>query len=77
MEPKHEKTWREVESWTEGDFVERVRMDQTDHRTGSYRSVAERTEGWGPTALLRRWQKVSGGKPWPSGNEKRTTRTTS
>lgn len=69
-------SWRDVENWTEAEFVARVQMDRNDSGTGGYRSVARRTEGWHATTLLRRWQKVSGGKPWPSGKENRTTRIT-
>ncbi len=70
------KRWQDVEQWNEDDFREHVRMDQEDGRKGSYRSLAERIEGWTATPLLRRWQKVSGDKPWPSGRRNRTTRDT-
>jgi hypothetical protein len=68
---KHERTpWRNVETWAETDFRAAVAKDREGGGSGSYRSVAKRVAGWGATALLRRWQKVSGGKPWPSGRKR-------
>lgn len=52
-------TWQDVDEWTEADFRQRV------GKLG-YRAAAKLAHK-GPTALLRRWQAVSGGKPWPSG----------
>lgn len=68
--------WAGAERWGEADFVWHVEMDIAENGTGGYRSVAKRIHGWSATALLRRWQKVSGGKPWPSPAKNRTTRTT-
>jgi hypothetical protein len=62
-------TWRNVEDWTEQDFRDRVATVQADGGKGGYRTVAARCIGWSPTQLLRRWQRVSGGKPWPSGQD--------
>jgi hypothetical protein len=67
MEGRAKATWRNVETWAEQDFVDHVKQDQEDDRTGGYRSVAQRCVGYSAWQLLRRWQKISGGKSWPSG----------
>lgn len=64
---RHVATWRNADAWTEPDYIDRIAEDRALGGSGGYRSVAKRCEGVGATALLRRWQKVSGGKPWPSG----------
>lgn len=74
--PRVPSSSRDVENWTEADFIAHVQMHQRNGGTGGYRSLSKLTEGWDPTALFRRWQKVSGRKPWPSGQKNRTTRTT-
>jgi len=58
--------WRDVDRWTRLDFIDHVRRDQRDGRSGSKRSIATRAE-MSASALWRRWERVREiGEAWPS-----------
>jgi hypothetical protein len=63
------KGWKDVDNWGRLDFLDHVKKDKRDGRSGSKRSVAERVH-LSPTALFSRLAKVrKPGESWPSGQK--------